>query len=46
MQGRAAMYTSNRGCGVDPRSLAQRIMEVNSLSSYAKPFVKLLYWPN
>ena len=32
MQGRAAMFSCNPGCGVDPRNLAQRIMEVN------KPF--------
>ena len=36
MQGRAAMYTTNRGCGVDPRSLAQRIMEVCTGLAYSK----------
>ena len=28
VQGRGEMYDCNPGCGVDPRNIAQRIMEV------------------
>lgn len=30
LQGRSSVYSTNRGCGVDPRNIAQRIMEVRS----------------
>jgi hypothetical protein len=32
MQGRDQMYDCTRGCGVDPRNIAQRVMEVRGIS--------------